>query len=203
MTSTTLHTKAAETSVPLHTPLAERWSPRAFSATHQLREEEVTGLLEAARWAPSASNTQPWRFLVAHRDGADFDLIAEQLAAGNRVWAGNASILVLAAARQSDDNGNPLPWALYDTGQAVSALTIQAQTQGLIVHQMGGFDADGISKAFNLDATVTPVVVFAVGQHDPTAELPEKLAERETMPRHRLPLESLLIQTALTGHRAA
>ena len=194
MTLTILHTRAADTSVPVHPLLATRWSPRAFDPEHRMSDGQVTGMLEAARWAPSASNTQPWRFLVAHRGDANFALISEHLATANKVWAWRASMLIVAAAQQVDDEGNALPWAMYDTGQAMSALTMQAHDQDLVVHQMGGFDPEGISTTFNFDPTLTPVVVAAVGRHDPTLELPERLAEREQAPRVRLPLGSLLLQ---------
>lgn len=194
MTSTTISIRTAETSVPLHHLLATRWSPRAFDPEHRLSHGEVAALLEAARWAPSASNSQPWRFLVAQRGDAHFALITQHLAPANTIWAWRASLLVLAAARQVDDEGRSLPWAMYDTGQAMSALTVQAHSQGLVVHQMGGFDPEGIGTAFNFDATLTPVVLAAIGRHDPTVELTEKLAERERAPRSRLPLESLLLQ---------
>jgi len=203
MTSTIIHTRTAETSVTLHPLLAERWSPRAFSAEHHMSQQEVSALLEAARWAPSASNTQPWRFLVAHRGEADFALITEHLAHGNKAWAWRASLLVIAAARQVDDEGKPLPWAMYDTGQAMSALTMQAHSQDLFVHQMGGFDPEGIREAFALDTALTPVVVAAVGRHDPDVELPEQLAQREHAPRVRLPLNSLLMNRQSRDQTAA
>lgn len=194
MTLGILHTRTAETSTPLHPLLATRWSPRAFNPEHRMSAGETDALLEAARWAPSASNTQPWRFLVAHRGDANFSLIQEHLAPANKIWAWRASMLVLAAAQQIDDEGKALPWALYDTGQAMSALTVQAHSQNLVVHQMGGFDADGLRRALSFDEGLTPVVVAAVGLHDSTVELTEKLAERERAPRARLPLENLLLK---------
>lgn len=202
MTTATTPTRIAETSVPLHPLLAARWSPRAFNQEHRISEEKVTALLEAARWAPSASNTQPWRFLVAHRGDADFTLIAELLAPGNHVWAWRASLLVVAAARHVDDEGKVLPWAMYDTGQSMSALTMQARSHELFVHQMGGFDADGMRRAFDMEANLSPVVVAAVGHHDPRIELPEYLAERERVPRSRLPLDSLMLRRHNEGRSA-
>jgi len=195
MTSPTHHTsiKTARTAVPLHPLLAERWSPRGFDETHELADSDVAALLEAARWAPSANNSQPWRFLVTRRGEDDFARLADLLAAGNRSWAPRASALLLVAAQTTDETGRPRPWALYDAGQAVAALSVQAQHEGLAVHQMAGFDADGTRHAFALGDDLTPVVVVAVGRHDPAADLPEPLAAREAAPRTRLPLPSLLI----------
>jgi len=184
-------TKVADTAAPVHTLLARRWSPRGFDRDHTPEEREVTALLEAARWAPSANNSQPWRFLVARRGEDAFDWLVGLLAPGNRSWAPSASLLVLVAAQTADDNGRPRPWALYDTGQAVAALTVQAEAEGLSVHQMGGFDADAAGR--ELDDSLTPVVVVAIGRHDPQALLPEPLASREQAARSREPLDALLL----------
>jgi nitroreductase len=194
--------KAAATRVPLHPLLAERWSPRGFDASAMIGEETLVALLEAARWAPSASNSQPWRFLVTRRDEPGFDRLHEQLAPGNRSWAGSAGALILAAAQTVDEQGRQLPWAWYDTGQAVAALTVQAQHEGLCIHQMGGFVADGVREAFDLAEDLSPVVVLAVGRHDPDAQLSEPLAAREQAPRTRKPLDALLLD-AYAPRRAA
>lgn len=194
MTVATTVAKSADTSAELHPLLAERWSPRGFDRSHNLDDEQLTALLEAARWAPSANNTQPWRFLVARREDETFERVADLLAPGNRSWAPAASALILVVARTSDEkSGRPHPWALYDTGQAVAALTVQASADGLFVHQMGGFDADAARLNFGLDDELTPVVVMAVGQYDSAADLAEPLATRERAPRVRESLGDLLL----------
>ncbi len=185
--------KTASTMVPVHPLLAERWSPRGFDGVHEIGDENLAALLEAARWAPSAQNSQPWRFLVTRRGEAAHDRLFAALAAGNQAWAGAASALVLVAARTAGDDGRPQPWALYDTGQAVSALVTQAQADGLAVHQMGGFDTDAVRDGFGLADSLTPVVVLAIGRRGGTAGLPAPLAARETAPRTRLPLSDLLL----------
>lgn len=187
--------------MPVHPLLAERWSPRGFDTAHQLADGQVTALLEAARWAPSAMNSQPWRFLVTRRGEAGFDGLADVLLPGNRSWAPQASALVLVAAQTTDETGAPQPWAMYDVGQAVASLSVQASADGLAVHQMAGFDADGARQAFALDDDVTPVVVVAVGRHDATAELPEALAAREAAPRSRKPLPELLLDASRSEAR--
>ncbi len=192
--------KTATTQVPLHPLLAERWSPRGFDRSHEVRPEQLAALLEAARWAASASNTQPWRFLVARRGEEPFDRLLAVLAPGNQVWAGGASALLLVAAETAGEDGGPLPWALYDTGQSVANLVAQAQAEGLAVHQMGGFDKTAAHERFGLPARLVPVVVVAIGAHDPTAELPEPFATRERAPRTRRAVEELLLAPG-TGSR--
>ena len=195
--------KTASTTVPVHPLLAERWSPRGFDRGHQIGDDHVAALLEAARWAPSASNSQPWRFLVARRGEHAHGQLFTALNPGNQAWAGAASALVLVAARTAADDGTPQPWALYDTGQAVSALVTQAQAHGLAVHQIGGFDSDAVRAEFGLDQTLTPVVVIAVGRADPDAELPGLLAAREAAPRSRRPLNDLLLASTAADYSNA
>src|SRR3954467_9846420 len=185
--------KTAATSVPVHPLLAQRWSPRGLDAGYELDQRAVLALLEAARWAPSANNSQPWRFLVAHRGEEAYTRLLGILAPGNRSWAHAASALVLVAAQTVDDTGRTRPWALFDTGQAVAALSVQAEAEGLSVHQMGGFDVDAAHREFDLEATLSPLVVLAVGRRDPDVELPEPLAAPESAPRAREPLQALML----------
>jgi nitroreductase len=168
----------------LHPLLSGRWSPRGFDQGHDLRDDEIAALLEAARWAPSANNSQPWRFLVGLRGSDAYKGLYDLLAPGNQLWAGAASALILVAA-------TPGAYALYDTGQAVAHLVMQAGELGLSVHQMGGFDRDAAGGL--LGDELQPVVVIAVGRHDPAAALTPTLAERERAPRVRRPVEDLLL----------
>jgi nitroreductase len=186
--------RAASPSALLTPLLAERWSPRSFDPEHRLAADDLTALLEAARWAPSASNSQPWRFLVAERGGAAHAALVELLAAGNRVWAPDASALVLVLAEEVDAEGRPRPWASYDAGLAVAQLTVQAQALGLGVHQMGGFDRSGTAARLDLPTGLRPLVVLAVGRPAGADRLPADLAAREQAPRTRRPLEELLVR---------
>jgi nitroreductase len=185
--------KSASTTVPVHPLLAERWSPRGFDLAHEIGADDVAALLEAARWAPSAGNSQPWRFLLTRRGEQAHARLFAALNPGNQAWAGAASALVLVAARVAGDDGTPHPWALYDTGQAVAALVTQAQAHGLAVHQIGGFDNAAVRAEFGLADDLTPVVVIAIGRADPDAELPGHLAAREAAPRTRRPVADLLL----------
>jgi nitroreductase len=195
--------KTASTTVPVHPLLAERWSPRGFDRAHELDDDSLTALLEAARWAPSERNSQPWRFLVARRGDQAHGRLFAALTPGNQAWAGAASALILVAAQTVGDDGRPQPWALYDTGQAVAALVTQAQADGLAVHQMGGFDTAAVRAEFGLGRTLTPVVVIAIGSPDPAADLPEPLATRETSPRTRRPVGDLLLLATAEPQPAA
>jgi nitroreductase len=195
--------RTARTAAPLHPLLAARWSPRALDPGHELSPEQLTCLLEAARWAPSASNTQPWRFAVTLRGSAEHAAVLDALAPGNQAWAHAASALVVAAAETVAPDGAARPWALYDTGQAVAHLSVQAEHEGLAVHQMGGFDRDRVRAVLDAADPVEPLVVLAVGRHDSTVALPEPLAGREAAPRTRLPLDELLLPVDVRSSAAA
>lgn len=185
--------RTAQTSAPVLDTLAERWSPRAFDDSHVLPEGALRGVFEAARWAPSASNTQPWRFILARRGSESFAKVAEALVPFNSMWASKAAALVVNIAEVADENGEPRQWAEYDLGQAVALLTVQAHSEGLYVHQMGGFDAAAISASFDLDERLRPVSVAAIGEIGSVEQLIEPLREREVAPRERKPLEDIVI----------
>jgi nitroreductase len=180
----------------LHPLLADRWSPRDFDRGHDLADSEVEALLEAARWAPSASNSQPWRFAVARRGTAEHAAVVDTLAPQNRTWADAASALVVVAAETVGTDGRERPWARYDTGQAVAHLTVQAEHQGLAVRQMGGFDHGRLARLLDAPDSVTPLVVLALGRRAD--------ADRPTPPRDRLPLDALRVSlTTAARVRAA
>ncbi|MFB2585061.1 nitroreductase family protein [Herbiconiux liukaitaii] len=188
--------RTAETSTPINSTIAERWSPRSFVATEPIDEHRLTAALEAARWAPSAANTQPARFIVARRGTPEFDTVVQNLLRFNQVWAQSASALIVAVAETVGDDGAERRWAEYDLGQAMAYFSIQAHHDGLHVHQMGGFDAAALAAAFALPERLTPVTVAALGTLDTPEALPDDtLRTRETSPRTRLPLDTLLLPT--------
>lgn len=186
-------TRKSDTSVPIVDLLDERWSPRSYDPSATISDEVLTALLEAARWAPSASNLQPRRFIVGRRGTPTYDTILANLMGFNTVWAGNAAALVVAIAETSTEEGEARRWAEYDLGAAMSALSVQAHAEGLHTHQMGGIEVAGLSAAFGLPERLLPVTVAAIGVVDSPDKLPEKLAERETLPRTRLPLDELVL----------
>ena len=193
MSLTDTVTRTADTSYPLLPVLAERWSPRAFDTEAAIDEAKLTAALEAARWSPSANNSQPWRFIVARRGSDAFDTIVANLMGFNQAWAGAAGALVVALAEVVDADGNERRWATYDVGQAVAHFSVQAHHDGLHTHQMGGFDAAGLRAAFDLDGRFLPVSVTAVGMLGDADALPEPLRERELAPRTRTALDDLLV----------
>ncbi len=185
--------RAADTASPILPVLAGRWSPRGFDPSAVIDESTLTTVLEAARWAPSASNLQPARYIVARRGSASFAKIHATLMGFNRAWADAASVLIVNVANLPIDETRENPWARYDLGQAVAHLTIQAQHEGLHTHQLGGFDAPALAQAFGLGdghAVVSVTVLGVLG--DPDALSPE-LLERERSPRIRKPLAELLL----------
>ncbi len=162
MTSSAL-TRTAVTSAPIHAVLADRWSPRSFDPTVEVPEEKIASALEAARWAASASNSQPWRFIVARRGSVEHATIVENLMGFNQAWASSAQVLIVNLTAVAAEDGTPLRWAQYDLGQAVANLTIQAHHDGLHVHQMGGIVVDGLREAFAVSTDLEPISVTALG----------------------------------------
>lgn len=189
-------TRTAQTEAPLLGVLAERWSPRSFDTDIAVTDEQLGSLLEAARWSPSANNTQPWRFVVARRGTPEFESITANLMGFNQAWAGSAAILIVALAETVSADGRPQKWSSYDVGQAMAHLSVQAHHDGLHVHQMGGFEAEGLRAAFSIDPRLDVMTVSAVGILAHADALPEPLREREVAPRARKPLDELLVVTA-------
>lgn len=181
------------TRTELNDLLAQRWSPRAFSP-RPVEPEKLVRLFEAARWSPSSMNEQPWRFVVATKNDAPvYNALVATLSEGNRLWADRAPVLVLAVAQSTfSRNGRPNRHSLFDLGQAVANLTVEAVHLNLAVHQMGGFDAESTRKFFSIPQEFEPVVVFAVGYSDRPETLPEGLRQREESSRSRRPLESMV-----------
>ena len=190
--------KKADTSVELHPILAERWSPRSFDGNAELSIRDLTGILEAARWAPSSNNSQPWRFVVARRGDHRFAQMIDSMAGFNKVWSPKASALVLVAAVTTQTDGTFRTGALYDAGLAAALLTVEASHRGLVVHQIGGFNHEAIMSDFNLPAEITPIAILAIGKQAAADSLEDpKLIEREISVRSRVPLDSLILSSSL------
>ncbi|WOF23032.1 nitroreductase family protein [Microbacterium betulae] len=186
--------RTATTDHPVLDVLAGRWSPRAYDAAAPVDEAKLHSALEAARWAPSAYNGQPWRFVVARRGTPEHAAVVESLAEFNRQWAGAAGVLIVAVAETASEDGRANTHALYDLGQAVAHLSVQAHHDGLLVHQMSGFDPAVVRERFGLPERLAPTTVIALGELGDVDALPDVLRERETAPRVRRPLpETLLV----------
>lgn len=190
-TAHTFTPERLELRAPIHELLKNRWSPRSYSE-EQIEPWKIVSLFEAARWSPSSSNEQPWHFIVATKeDTAVYGALSETLMEGNRRWASRAPMLVLGIAQSSySRSGKPYRHAWYDLGQSVAHLTMQASALGLVVHQMGGFDAAKARDLFSIPDGYDPVVVFAVGYAESPEHLPDDLRDREVVPRSRKSLEA-------------
>lgn len=172
--------------------LEQRWSPRAFARDEVLDQNRLGPAFEAARWSPSSGNSQPWSFIVGFRGDDAFQTIVGTMASGNQVWAEHAGALVANIASVVDAEGKPQSHAIYDLGQAVAHFSVQATAQGLMVHQMGGFDAQTLGRELGLDSSQRVVTIMAVGSLGDPADLPEKFQEREAQPRVRKPLSDIV-----------
>lgn len=176
--------------VDIAEPLRSRWSPSVFDPTHELTDGEVTRLLEAAQWAPSSGNRQPWRYVVAPRGSAAHRVLVPHLSRGNSGWVPRASVVFLSVVVLGAD-GDELKDVLipaHDVGQASAHLTLQARAMGLHAHQFGGFDHDPVAAGLGLPDGARLIAGIAVGIRGNPAEVPERDAEREHRVRARRPL---------------
>jgi nitroreductase len=194
--------KPAATDISLHELIRNRWSPRAF-AEKSVPAEDLRSLFEAARWAPSSNNEQPWAYLVATKeDPENFAKMLGVLVEFNAAWAKNAPVLGLSVAHlKTARDGKLNRVALHDVGSASAQLTSEANARGLQVHQMAGFDADRARHAFTIPPDWEPVAAMAIGYPGDPESLPEKLRERELAPRTRKPLTEF-VMTGGWGHTA-
>ena len=178
--------KPADNDAPIHDLIRERWSPRAF-ADRPVEPEKLASLFEAARWAASAANRQPWRFIVATKEDpeahARFVSLLWEL---NVRWAQNAPVLILVVAQHYENPGRERA-SLYDVGMAASNLVTQATALGLVTHQMGGFDISRAIEVLNIPAGHEPLAIIALGYPGDPDTLPDDLRAREIAPRTRKP----------------
>lgn len=189
--------KPAPASYPIEDKIKQRWSPRAFS-DRMVEPEKLRSLWEAARWAPSSYNEQPWYFLVATKDDeAEYEKMLSCLVEGNQQWARLASVLMISVARlQFEKNGKPNRHAFHDVGLAVANMIFEATALGLFVHQMAGFYPDKVRELYDVPDGFEPVAAIAIGYPGDVDALPEDFKERETAPRQRKPLESFVFRGA-------
>lgn len=171
----------------------KRRSARAFSP-RPIENDVLARLFDAARSASSASNEQPWQFIIGTRDDrSTFDAIASTLVPFNAGWAVRAPVLALSVARtHSERSGKPNRFAFHDVGQAAAFLALAAEAEGLSIHQMGGFDVEKARRAFHIPAGYEPVAAIAIGYPGSSEDLAEDLRERERAPRSRRPLHEIV-----------
>lgn len=186
--------KLAVTGYPVHPLIRERWSPRAF-ADRPVDRETLGSLLEAARWAASCYNEQPWLFAVSHREErAAFERMLACLVPFNQAWARNAPLLLLSFARTTfAANGQPNRHAFHDVGAATAQMALQATAFGLAVHAMAGIDVERIRTEYKLPEGVEPVAAIAAGWPGDPDTLSERQRASETAPRSRKSLEEIVL----------
>ncbi len=181
--------RRTDTSVPINPVLAARWSPRVFDESAVLTTEQITALLEAARWAATWGDRQPVRFIVGLRGNETFTTIGDQLKRGNS-YAKAAGTLIVVCIDEGPDE-KTARYAAVDAGAAIAQLTVEAFSRGLVAHPMAGFTADGTRSAFGLPDEVRPVAVVAVGSLGDYGAVDPAVLERDARGRQRLPLEQI------------
>jgi nitroreductase len=188
--------KIALTDHPIQQALSHRWSPYAY-AERPVADEDLRSLFEAARWAASAYNEQPWRYLVARRsDGEQYDRVLSCLVEANQAWAKQAPVLVITVVAETyARNGKPNRGAPHDVGLAAGNLCAEATARGLHVHQMGGILPDRARELFDIPEGFRAITGLAIGYAADPADLDAETRAKETSPRSRRPLA----ETVFTG----
>lgn len=173
--------------------ILNRWSPRAMSG-ESITHEELMQLFEAARWAPSSYNNQPWRFIYAHRDTPEWQKLFDLMVPFNQSWTKNAAVLlVICSAKNFERNGKFSRTHSFDTGAAVENMALQAASMGLVFHGMEGFDYDRARKDLNISDAYDVEAMFAIGHPGSQENLPEDLQKRE-VPSERKPVEDFIFK---------
>lgn len=194
MTAVNLTTeKLADSQYPINDLLRQRWSPLAF-ADKLVEPEKLRSVLEAARWAASSYNEQPWSFIIATKENpAEFERLLGCLAEGNQEWAKNAPVLMISVAKlYFEKNGVQNRHAFHDVGAAVADLSLQATECGLFLHQMAGFDVPLTRQTYNIPDGYEPVTAIALGYLGDAQTLSARLQQRELAPRQRKPLDNFV-----------
>lgn len=175
--------------------ITERWSPRAFR-NKQVEKTKLTKIFEAGRWAASSRNEQPWRYIVGIKGTEAYDKIFDSLVEGNKKWAKNAPVLISILAVKNFDYKNKVnSHYFYDTGQSVATMLIQATELGLHGHQMGGFSSETLIENFEINETMEPVAILALGYKGDPDMLPEDLKKSEGAERKRRPLDEIILNS--------
>ncbi len=184
-----------KTGYPVDAQFLQRWSPRSMSGGHLNRSTLMT-LLEAARWAPSSGNSQPWRFVFGLRPTSGFNNLLEVLNPGNRVWCAQAGALILITSQtwmERKGQRMPLPTHAFDAGAAWMSLALQGSSMNLVVHAMAGFDPVKAREVVSLPEGIEPQAMIAVGFPAPLDQLPESLRDREK-PSERKPVSEFAFE---------
>lgn len=194
--------RTAKTDHPVHQLVAARWSPYAW-AERSVDPDDLLALFEAARWAASSYNAQPWRYIVARReDEGSFAQLLSTLVEGNQAWAKHAPVLAIGLTRPTfERNGKPNKAAEHDLGLAAGNLSLEATARGLAVHWMIGIQPERVREVYGVPDEFEPLTGLAIGYAGEPGQLPESLRSRDTAPRERKPLAELVFSGAW-GRRA-
>jgi nitroreductase len=184
----------AQTDHNINALITKRWSPRAFG-DQPITAEVRNKLFEAARWAASSYNEQPWTFVYAHKNSQGYDKLMSSVNPFNQAWASSAPLMILGVAKTTfARNNNENNHASYDLGAAVANMSLQATDEGVYFHQMAGFDPELARQTFGIPADYTPMVMIAAGYLGDAATLPESLREQEQLPRKRKNIEAFAFE---------
>lgn len=182
--------KIPKTQYPVVDVIINRWSPRSFK-DQPIAHESLMTLFEAAQWAPSSMNEQPWRYLYAHRGTPEFEAMHDCLLSGNQPWTRNAAVLILSLVEKTfERNGQSNRHAMHDVGMANAMLFTQATTMNIYGHMMGGYDPEKTVALFGLSDKQEVACYIALGYRDEADQLEEPFKTRELTPRSRKPLDT-------------
>jgi nitroreductase len=190
-------TKIARPTRPIHSLISQRWSPYGFSGK-PVPAQDLAALFEAASWAASSFNEQPWRYLLAPRsdDPDGFQKLLGLLTSANQEWAKQVPVLAVSVAKRTfSKNGKPNRVAVHDVGAASATLTFEATARGLVVHQMAGIDTNAAREALAVPEGFDVVAAIAIGYLDDPEDVDAKFRERDTKPRKRKPLDEFVFST--------
>jgi nitroreductase len=177
----------------IHSLFLNRWSPRPMTG-EGINDEDLMSLFEAARWAPSSYNNQPWRFIYAKRDTKHWEVLFNLLVEGNKAWAKNASVLIVVIARRNFEfNEKPARTNQFDAGAAWENLALEATFRGIVTHGMQGFDYEKARKVLEIPDNFDVLAMIAIGRKAPREHLPPQLQERE-YPNDRKPLQVIVME---------
>lgn len=188
------HPKIVPTQYDIHPLLLQRWSARSFS-NKPINLDTLHHLFEAASWAASSMNEQPWRFVFGAKDSEIFSLLYSTLAGGNQIWAKDAQVLIAVIANTTFNDGTMNLHAWHDVGAASSYLLLQAAELGILGHQMGGFNREKAESLLSIPHTCNIVSIIALGYPDSHELLPEPFKTREISPRSRKPIHEFVFDS--------
>jgi nitroreductase len=170
-----------------------RWSPRSMTG-EEIADDDLISLFEAARWAPSSYNNQPWRFIYAKRHSRDWTKFLDLLVEGNKIWANEAGVLVVLISRKNFEyNEKPSITHQFDTGAAWENLALEASMRGIVAHGMQGFDYQKARENLNIPDNFDVMAMIAIGKRGPVEKLPSKLQQVE-YPNSRKPLKEIIME---------